>query len=207
LIDLLGVRYIVVPRETPPGRPDLLRLSQRYPTVFVGERVRVLENPNAMPRAWMVQEAVVGTLESLNAGLLDGSIDPRTTAVVETPIPALDGLSGNSAFTISFDRYEADEIKLTVESASCGLLVISELDAPGWHAYVDGHRVHVHTVNGLFRGVMVPAGEHDVAFRYELRSLQTGLVISALSVAAMVAIAIWNLEPWRRRRRAPGRTR
>ncbi len=44
LLDLLNVRYIVVPAKVPPGRPDLLRLSQLYPTVFVAADIRVLEN-------------------------------------------------------------------------------------------------------------------------------------------------------------------
>ena len=201
LIDLLGVRYIVVPRDVPPGRPDLLRLSQRYPTVFVGERVRILENPNAMPRAWLVRNAEIGTLESLNEGLLTGDVDPRETAIVDEPIPELDGLPATDTNTIDFERFSADEITLTVTSETGGLLVLSELDAPGWQAYVNGEPVETHTVNGIFRGVVVPVGESTVIFRYELRSLRVGLVMSSISALALFGIAIWNLVPWLSRRR------
>ncbi len=206
LIDLLGVRYIVVPRDVPPGRPDLLRLSQRYPTVFVDERVRILENPNALPRAWLVRNAEVGTIESFNEGLLAGAIDPRETAIVDEPIPELDGLPATDTNTIVFEHFGADKIDLTVTSETGGLLVLSELDAPGWQAYLDGERVDTHTVNGIFRGVVVPPGESEVEFRYELRSLRIGLAISAVAAGAVIAIAFWNLFPWLRKHRRLGRS-
>ena len=103
--------------------------------------------------------------------------------------------------TIDFEHFDADEIHLTVTSETGGLLVLSELDAPGWQAYLNGEPVETHTVNGIFRGVIVPVGESTVVFRYELRSLRVGLVISSISAIALIGIAIWNLVPWLSRRR------
>ena len=51
LLDLLNVRYIIVPADVPPGRSDLVRLYGRHPIVFGNAEVRILENRTALPRA------------------------------------------------------------------------------------------------------------------------------------------------------------
>jgi hypothetical protein len=203
LLDLLSVRYIVVPAEVPPGRPDLLMLSQRYPTVFANGQVRVLENPAALPHAWLVRETQIATLDEMNALLLENAIDPQQTAFIEEAIPGIDDLPATDSNSISFDRYTPDAINLTVQSETGGLLVLAELYAPGWQAYVDGEPVETHRVNGISRGVVVPAGTSEVTFRYELRSLRIGLAISSITALIMIGIGIWNLAPWLRRRRIP----
>lgn len=201
LLDLLSVRFIVVPYEVPPGRPDLLRLSQQYPTVFSNGQVRVLKNPRALPHAWLVRQTQVGDLAELNRLLQRGEIDPREIAFVDEPILGLNGLPADDTNRIIFDRYDPDAIDLTVNSETGGLLIVSELVAPGWQAYVNGEAVDTHTVNGILRGVVVPAGTSVVTFRYELRSLRIGLAISAVSALAMLGIGLWNLLPWWRKRR------
>jgi hypothetical protein len=181
-------------------------LGQRYPTVFANDEVRVLRNPNALPHAWLVRETQVATLDELNARLLQGEVDPRQTAFVEEPIPGLDGLPAGDPAAIAFDRYAPNAIDLTVESDTGGLLILSELDAPGWQAYVNGEQVETHTVNGILRGVVVPAGTSEVTFRYELRSLRIGLAVSSMTALIMIGIGIWNVIPWLLRwRPQPGR--
>ena len=58
LLDLLNVRYVIAP---PPDHLDLSDRAalQRFPiTVFADSRVRILENPSALPRAWLVHSAL-----------------------------------------------------------------------------------------------------------------------------------------------------
>jgi hypothetical protein len=190
LIDLLNVRYIVIPGELPPGRPDLLRLSQLYPTVFSNGRVRVLENPRALPHAWMVHETQVATTnEALN--LLDSrAVDPHRVALVAEPIPEFipSQVSGDDLVTFRDDT--PNRIELTARSDAGGLLILNEIDASGWKAYINGDRVEIHTVNGLQRGVVLPAGVSELTFRYEPLSLRIGLAVSSLAAVAILIIAV-----------------
>jgi hypothetical protein len=47
-----------------------------------------------------------------------------------------------------------------------GILVISDVLAPGWSATVDGREAPIVRADYAFRAVPVPAGEHDVVMRY-----------------------------------------
>ena len=101
--------------------------------------------------------------------------------------------------TATITRYDGDEVAIDARcSASC-LLVLTDLHYPGWHAYVGETDVPVLRVNGLFRGVWLPAGHHHVVYRYEPCSLRLGLVIFALGVVVVAGVTtVW----WRGERAA-----
>jgi hypothetical protein len=188
LLDLLNVRYIVVPLDVPPGRPDLLRLSQLYPTVYASDTVRVLENRDALPHAWIVHQTQIADTNEALALLGSGAIDPSQTALVSGDQPELSPAASTSDDSVRFDHYRADSIRMTASTSQASLLVVSEIAAPGWNAYVDGKRVDTYTVNALQRGIVLPGGSHTVELRYEPRSLRAGIAISGLALIAILAI-------------------
>ena len=59
---------------------------------------------------------------------------------------------------------------------------------PGWQATVDGEPVEIHPANHLFRGVIVPAGQHRVRFAYRPRSLMLGTAASGVGVAVLLVL-------------------
>ena len=61
---------------------------------------------------------------------------------------------------------ELDRLELDVEATEGGLLFVSEIFHPAWEARVNGDPVEILRTNGAFRGVVVPAGESTVEFRY-----------------------------------------
>jgi uncharacterized membrane protein YfhO len=64
---------------------------------------------------------------------------------------------------------------------------------PGWRVYVDDRKVTILRVNGIFRGVLVPPGEHRVSFRYEPASLRAGWMTAigaALVLMTGIAFAV-----------------
>lgn len=202
LLDLLNLRYLVVPAVLPSDRPDLLALVDRWDVVYRDEAVRVLRNPEALPRGWIVHEARrMDREESLDA-LAGGTFDPRRTALVEGPLPPLEQPADAGA-----DRVEIvhgghpDRLVARTRTDAAGLLVLSEVAYPAWQATVDGEPVSLVTVNGLFRGVPVPAGDHLVELRFVSGAMRAGLAISlATGGVVMVAlVAAW----WSRRGGGP----
>lgn len=57
LLDLLDVRYMVVPADAEADQDELLKLKDAHPIVYGDDRVEVLENRDALPRAWIVHSA------------------------------------------------------------------------------------------------------------------------------------------------------
>ncbi len=185
LLDLLNARYVVVPDQDVTSRKDLARLEGMYPTVFDDGRVKVLENLRALPRAWIVHSArKVSDRDALRL-LASGRVDPRRTALLSTSPPRLSPGAGST----SVRTYEAGRIMVRTHSTAPGLLMLSEIYYPAWHAYVDGTPVRMYRADYALRAVPVPAGEHTVVLGFESGALKLGLLISLATYAVLMALA------------------
>ena len=67
------------------------------------------------------------------------------------------------------------------------LLVVSEVYASGWRAFVDGEEAPILPTHHVLRGVPLPAGQHTVTLSYDPLSLRVGLWISGIAAGAMLA--------------------
>ncbi len=199
LLDLLNARYILVP--TGVDWKSIEKLKREYPTVYKDGRVTLLENQDALPRAWVVHDArQVRPGEALDL-LSSGEVDPRRTALLEDDPPELAGetsASGGARVT----EYEPEKIEVAASTGKPGLLVLGEIYHPAWKAYVDGEPVPVYRADHTLRAVRIPAGEHAVELRYESRALTAGLVVSLLTVAAFLTLAAIRVIVATRRRKA-----
>jgi hypothetical protein len=79
---------------------------------------------------------------------------------------------------------------LTVEVATptAGLLVLSEAHSPGWRAQVDGRPTEVRRLNQRFLGCAVPAGAHQVIFRFEPPGLRAGVTLAWCGLLALLLL-------------------
>jgi hypothetical protein len=195
LLNLLNVRYIVIPNDAVGSRPrtDILFLISSYPEVFRNSEVRVLENPNAMPRAWLVHDVVELPQEEILDFIGDAGFDPATTAAVAAGSVdyVLSEPDPTSAESVSIVTYDDDTLVLEVTAGSDGLLVLSEIYEKGWHAKVDGEMVPVEEVNGVLRAVPVSAGVHTVTLTYDPWSLRYGFYVSLGSAAMSLVVVAW----------------
>jgi len=66
--------------------------------------------------------------------------------------------------------------------------VLTDTFYPGWDAWVDGQAARIHRVNGVFRGVFVDGGQHEISMRFRPASQYWGLAISAFGLAAVIAL-------------------
>lgn len=213
ILDMLNVRYIVIPNEIAPGRPrlDIMDVTATYPEVFRNETIRIVENRNALPRAWIVHDAAEATANFSLLMIDSGLVDPAETALLEpgAPLPSLVQPSDPSADQVTVIHDGADEMRLSVTMAADGLLLVSETFDSGWNAYVDGEEVELFQANGVIQAIPVPAGAHEVKLVYEPASLYYGMMVSAGVgglMVAMVAAYVWTrlgLPPARRSRPLP----
>jgi hypothetical protein len=81
-------------------------------------------------------------------------------------------------------------VRLEVESPADGVLVNATNHARGWRAELDGVEVPLLRVDGFLQGVALPAGRHEVRFRYRPRAFFAGAAISALTLAGLTALCL-----------------
>lgn len=185
-VDLLNVRYFVKPKTAPePG------------AIYEDAAWKVYENPNCYPRAWLVRETAVEPVpDKLRARLGEPGFDPRRTALLAAPLPAvLEAKAGGVPDNVTFVSYEANRLELKVRAENSGLLLLSEVYYPGWRATVNGASAPIYKADGAFRAVLVPAGESTVVFRYRPASVLAGGILSLLVfIGVLLAAYIFRRE-------------
>lgn len=196
-LDLLSTRFIVAGGGLPGTQP-----------VYQGEQTQlyVLENPDALPRAFLVGETEVVDSDAEALELLrGGDIDLRRKAILHAPIEAdVAAVDTMSTADVQLESFTARHIRWRVNTDSPRLLVASEIYYPaGWKAYVDGDAVEIHRANYLLRAVPVPEGEHEVEMRFEPASHRAGVWISGLSALLVYGLTAALLAlSWHRRHTA-----
>jgi hypothetical protein len=191
LLNLLNVRYIVVPRDIPPGRPDLYHLVQRFPTVYADDQSRILENQDVLPRAWIVHQArEADDDEEIFTKFALRLSDPAKTAYLTDAAPKLDKPADTVAETVAVTSYGPDEIHLRVRTTATGMVVLSEIWDPGWVATVDGRSVEILKADGVFRGIVVEPGSHKIVLTYPAERVKRELLLYLVPLVGLLAVPI-----------------
>jgi hypothetical protein len=208
LLDLMGTRVLLADARKKLRPPALNRLLRDYPrrdTCEVGDGdaripVALYANPNALPRAFVVHRVHSETTpEAAIRRVLEADFDPRREAVVEGEAPTLSPQRAASDATAEIVTYEPMHVTVRVETEAAGLLVLSDSFDRGWVADRDGEKVAILATNGLFRGVVVPAGRSEVVFRYRPREFFWGTGFGA--VGLVTAALLWHGTGAAKRRR------
>ena len=71
----------------------------------------------------------------------------------------------------------------------------------GWRAWVDGEEQPVFRCGGMYMGLHIGAGEHEIEMRYVTPGLKAGAAVSLAALALIIALLILD----RRRRKAKGK--
>ncbi|MFN8663801.1 MAG: YfhO family protein [Thermomicrobiales bacterium] len=203
LLDLLNLRYFVVPANA-ADRRDLAAMATKLPVPYQDEHVLVIENPEALPRAWIVHEARTLPEEDILPSLADGSVNPREVALLEDPPPALSNSEQQGSDSAHYTRLSPESFSVAASTATPGLLVLSEIWDPGWQVTVDGEPARVLRANDIFMAVPLEPGEHVVAFHYLPPHFWLGVAVTLSGAFGLLGGAVWLYRQERKPNHASG---
>jgi hypothetical protein len=183
----------------------------QYPPLFPVDRpgyfekiteldgIEVYRNLRALPRAYLAdQMEVVPDTKTLYERMRQPDWDPAHLVLTDTP-PATPFDSGAQAMgeqepghasgTAEVMGHRYTRVTVNVNAMAPAILVLADAYYPGWKAYVDGRDEPIFPAYHVSRGVIVPAGNHVVEFRYAPASFRIGLWISTATLLAAAGIA------------------
>ncbi|MEO8434566.1 MAG: YfhO family protein [Pyrinomonadaceae bacterium] len=165
----------------------------KWEPVYDHDDVIILRNRNVLPRVWLVAEAeAVDGEQALRRIQGEGKpFDPSRTALMELPpanLPKLPGGTLSPNATAGLVSYEENRLLVETSADMPTVLVLSEINYPGWEATVDGAIAPIHTTDYLLRGVVLPAGSHRVEMRYTAPAARTGAIISVLTLFLLAVV-------------------
>lgn len=172
-LNMLNAKYIIFHPEQPP-----------------------LQNPYAMGNAWFVEDYTFvdnadKEIESIN------TIDPLKTAILNKKFEA--DLSGfkivtDSTAHIELTEYKPNLLKYKSSAKTEQLAVMSEIYYQnGWEAYVDGKETAVYCADWTLRAIRVPAGEHEIEFKFVPHKYNTARTVASISTAALLLLLIGGI--------------
>lgn len=206
--------------------PVLNMLNTKYAILpLQGGQTAPVENPWAMGNAWFVDDVFLVANADEELALL-ASINPRTTAAVDArfrdqlpdALISAGGPQATAATTeassktveedtanavLTLTAYEANALTFEAESDRQRLAVFSDIYYPGWQCTIDGEPAPILRADYVLRAVVLPAGKHTVAFRFDPQSLHTTEAIADGALIALLLLLIalvgWGVWKWRRR--------
>jgi hypothetical protein len=105
----------------------------------------------------------------------------------------------DSTATIKLDSYEPNKLVYATSNKNEGFAVFSEMYYPkGWNVTVDGKPATHYQADYTLRGMVLPAGNHKVEFKFEPQVVKTGSTIALISFLAFLGLlgaGIWYGAP------------
>ena len=158
--------------------------------------MRAMPNPNALGAAWFVKHVnVVENPQQVMNALT--TLDTKDSAVAEKGFTDLvkGNFTADSAAKIELVKNDNDIATYKTSASSAQFAVFSEVYYDkGWNAYLDGNKVPYAKVNYVLRGMSVPAGNHEIVFKFEPRSHAMGWTIT--NIAGLLTLLLVGVSVW-----------
>jgi len=162
-------------------------------------------NPNAFGNCWLVKGIKFVDNADQEMAALDNT-DLKDTAVVEnkfkgqvTAAPKYDSIG-----YIQLVENKNDVIDYKFSAPSPQFAVFSEVYYPkGWNVFIDGTKADYVKTDYVLRGMYIPAGNHNIEFRFEpqsytigrLTSIIANIFVALLIIATIIFYAIKKKKP------------
>jgi hypothetical protein len=195
--DLLNIKYMIA-----TGPYEFQENGPRLDVVFERQGLVIYQRPNPLPRAFIVHEAqIISDDQAALAALRAAEFEISQKVTLPTAPPcSLEPTVPSTGETAQVVGESPNHLELTTRSESAGLLVLSEVDYPGWQARVDGQPAQVLRADTTLRAVCLPAGSHTVKFDFRPSDLGVGAMISCLAWVVVIGVVSGGLISARRTR-------
>ncbi len=165
----------------------------RFVQLYSGD-VKIYENLDALPRAFVVPRALARRGNDALAAMRDPAFDPASQVILD--MPDVPQVAAANDYTATLTLYQPEHVLVEVATDQLAWLVLTDTYYPGWRAFIDGKPAPITRADMLFRAVAVPQGKHCVEFVYDPLSLKIG---AGVSLAALIVAVVCLVLIQRRR--------
>jgi hypothetical protein len=191
---MLNARYLIT--SYPLGEDSVFELLWRG-VDYRGREKFVYENPDALPRVFFVDRFEVRKGSGALQMLLNNRRLNVSRIVLLEEAPSVQPVSSEGA-TAEITEFRFNEVHVQASLPAAALMVVGEVYYPGWQVEVNGEPGKIIRANHILRAVALPAGEHEVVFRYDMsllkKSLALSLATSGVALAMLVFAIVFNLR-------------
>lgn len=175
--------------------PVLNMLNTKY--IKLGPKQgNAFQNPAALGHAWFVEQVEpLPNSDSVLTAMAD--FNPKRTAFVnqERKVPGTLNYQVSDKANIELSQYQPNEMKYKTSNPKAGFAVFSEIHYPDdWTITIDGEEVEMYRVNHVLRGLEVPAGAHEIVFRYDPQFYKTSKIAGYLASFLLIGLTVFGFK-------------
>jgi hypothetical protein len=169
-------------------------LNTKY---IISREQKIQQNPEALGNAWFIDSIIKVETPNHEIDALKNFRADRHAVVLDSEFDNYVGdFKPQKNGSILLTSYVPDRLKYESNSSSEQFAVFSEIwygPDKGWDVYVDGEKKDHIRVNYALRGMKVPAGKHEIEFRFEPQTYKTGQTLSGISSIVILLIMIGSI--------------
>lgn len=173
VLNMLNTKYIIFPDNE--GTP------------------RVQQNPETNGNVWFVKDVQIVNSADDEISALD-SLRTKEQAVISSEFKSYvkkSTYAKDSLAAIKLVSYQPNEMKYESNTFEEQLAVFSDVYYKnGWKAYIDGVLTPHFRANYVLRAMVIPAGKHEIIFKFEPDVIKKGNAITLTSYALLLLIPI-----------------
>lgn len=180
------------------GLPAINMMNTKY--VIYNPNAAPLVNSDALGDAWFVNDVEMVPDADHEIEAL-GDIDPAKKAVVDqrfSDVLKKVQFEPGAQSTIQLKEYKPNYLKYEASvKGGTPLAVFSEIYYPkGWEAFIDGKQVDIARADYVLRAIPIPAGKHEIVFKFHPKSYFVGNKISMASslILILAVLAVGFVE-------------
>jgi hypothetical protein len=174
VLNMLNTKYFIIADDN--GVPKAQKNSDVNGNVWFVDALIPVENANEE----------IQTLDAINtktaAVILEN--DYKNSAIqfpIQPDLTATINLLNNNVTSLNYRS----------KAVSAQFAVFSEIFyKEGWNSYIDGKLTPHFRVNYVLRGMKIPAGTHEIKFKFEPKVIEQGKVLSLMSYALLFFVPI-----------------
>jgi len=169
--------------------PVLNMLNTKY--VIYNSSALPLINPNSLGNAWFVEKPVIAENANKEISYMN-SFNPSKEVIISNSFKnqiTKPSFPVEENEKIELVSYQPDELHYKYSAKEEKLAVFSEIYYPaGWRCYIDGKESQYFRADWVLRGMVVPAGDHEIKFTFRPASYYTGNKVSLASSILLILL-------------------
>ncbi len=165
VVNMLNTKYII------QQNPKATNLDN-----FIETKVNHDNNGNA----WLVNEIIIANSPDEELDALD-IINTKNKAVInlkDEKLITAKKFNKGSRDTIKLEEYSSNHLTYKFDSKKPQFAIFSDIEYPGWQAYIDGEKVEHLRANYILRALEIPSGKHIIEFKFQPKVIELGKWIS-----------------------------
>ena len=148
----------------------------------------LIENKNYLPRIYFAENILnVKDIYEVENNIWKDDFNPKKFTIIENY--DLNKVKfDNFKNRLDIINYKNNYVDIAVNCNEDSFLIFSDTYYLGWHAYIDGVETKIYKVNGIFKGLYVPAGEHKIRFRFLPNDFLIGAIVSGITFFIIIIL-------------------